>query len=43
MRHDNPAKLALIIINVSVLSNAVGVLTVNSIWPFDRLMSLNTN
>jgi len=37
MRHDDPAKLALIIIAVSVLSNDVGVLTVNAIWPFDRL------
>ena len=43
MRHDNPVKLALIIITVSVLSIDVRVLTVNAIWPFDQLMSSNTN
>lgn len=31
MRHDNPVKLALIIITVSVLSIDVRVLTVNAI------------
>lgn len=43
MRHDNPVKLALIIIIVNVLSIDVRVLTVNAIWPFDQLMSSNTN
>ena len=43
MRHDNPVKLALIIITVSVLSIDVRVLTVNAIWTFDQLMSSNTN